>query len=167
MKVVLFLSVITMVVSYFFIGKHWYRSEDLFSDQLEVCGEVIKYEYYDLKVKRGRLFTAGKRVSIDTGINIDEFVNTVDLVNDALDRVHNINGRSLCIYKVRISPKSNYLFPARISMHGFDLVEQDRLKDEYFKGVDIFILYAFFSSFLVLVFISLSFLSRKFIIKKY
>lgn len=167
MKIVLLLSVITMVISCFFIEKHWYRSEEFFSDQLEVCGEVIKYDHYEFEGKRGRLFIAGKRISIDTGINIDEFVNTVDLVNDALDRVGNINGRSLCIYKVRISPKSNYLFPARVSMHGFDLVEQDRLRDAYFKGVDIFILYAFFFSLSVFVFISLKILFRKFIIEKY
>ena len=166
MKIVLLLSVITMVISCFFIEKHWYRSEELFSDHLEVCGEVIKYDHYELKGKRGRLFIAGKRISIDTGINIDEFFNTVDLVNDALDRVDNINGRSLCIYKVRIFPKSNYLFPARVSMHGFDLVEQDRLKDAYFKGVDIFILYAFFFSLSVFVFILLKFILRSLFVKK-
>ena len=166
MKIVLLLSVITMVISCFFIEKHWYRSEELFSDQLEVCGEVIKYEYYELKGRRGRAFITGKLISIDTGGNINEFVNTVDLVNDALDRVNNINGRSLCIYKVRTSPKSNYLFPVRVRMLGFDLVEQDRLRDAYFKGVDIIILYAFFFSFSVFVFISLKFLFRKSIIKK-
>lgn len=167
MKIVLLLSVITMVISCFFIEKHWYRSEELFSDQLEVCGEVIKYEYYELKGKRGRAFIEGRLIAIDTGINVDEFVSTVELVNDALDRVDNINGRILCIYKVRISPKSNYLFPARISILGFDLVEQDRLRDAYFKGVDIFILYAFFFSLLMSVFISLRILFRKFIIDKY
>ena len=82
MKIVLLLSVITMVISCFFIEKHWYRSEELFSDQLEVCGEVIKYEYYELKGKRGRAFIEGRLISIDTGINIDEFVSTVELVND-------------------------------------------------------------------------------------
>ena len=166
MKIVLLLSVITMVISCFFIEKHWYRSEELFSDQLEVCGEVIKYEYYELKSRRGRAFITGKLISIDTGINTDEFVNTVDLVNDALDRVDNINGRSLCIYKVRISPKSNYLFPARVSMLGFDLVEQDRLRDTYFKGVNVIILYAFFFLLSVFVFISLKFLFRKLIVKE-
>ena len=166
MKIVLLLSVITMVISCFFIKKHWYRSEELFSDQLEVCGEVIKYEYYDLKGKRDRAFITGKLISIDTGGNVDEFVSTVDLVNDALDRVDNINGRRLCIYKVRIHPESNYIFPARVSMLGFDLIEQDRLRDTYFKGVNIFILFAFFFSLLVFVFISLKFLFRKFIIKK-
>jgi hypothetical protein len=166
MKIVLLLSVITMVISCFFIEKHWYRSEELFSDQLEVCGEVIKYEYYELKGKRGRAFIEGRLISIDTGINIDEFVSTVELVNDALDRVDNINGRILCIYKVRISPKSNYLFPVRISILGFDLVEQDRLRDTYFKGVNTLVLYGFFFSLSVFVFILLKFILRSLFFKK-